>query len=324
LSQVLFDFDPTNPDVSGYFLLSFSIVGLMAAGVPAWLLARFSLQRQRSGAARPLAGSLVIVLALTAAALSLWLTLPRSVQRCNLAHFRDTDHFARAIDQVAPTDALVVTGYHETIFNLWYRDVAECWRPDLAVIHHLFRTYPGYDEYLRFRYPELSNLLVSERSTTDLSVTGLLERAPGQAILVEIDETLAPELERYLLPAGLLQRLSPFPVPTGPWPKWLEDADRRFWRELMTRVHPENRETLGNLLWNHFHRAWLLDRQGQWPAALNALYRAIDLSPRDPDLLGFLDRLLGRPRLHSSWPKSKDPSVHASPLKPRWPLTPKR
>ncbi|MBN1944688.1 MAG: DUF2723 domain-containing protein [Bradymonadales bacterium] len=314
-TQILFDFDPTNPDVAGYFLLSLWLCGLLAPG-PLAALATWTAKRTRR------AYRLTLVLAAVLALLSAALALPYSMDRADLSSLRDTDRFADAIFEAAPTGALLVTSYFETIFNLWYRDTAECRRPDVAVVHRLFRAYPGYDRYLLDRYPELAEALVSPRRQGELDTDWLLQQASHRPILLELDQTLQAQLRPRLLPLLLLTQLAPFPLPHKPWPKPLDSVDRAFWTRFLDGVHLHQRETMGNLLWLLYHRAVLLMEQGQTAAARDYLARALALSPDDPDLIHLQDRLSQLPPQIPRWPKHKDSRSR------KWPIedmkTPKR
>jgi hypothetical protein len=276
--QVVFDFDPTNPDVGGYFLLTVWLLALgLAFAVGEWVRLVGRAARRDLAAAGWVAAALVLVVGLA-------IQLPSSFGRCNLASMRDTDHFADATYEVVPTDGVVVTAYFETIFNLWYREVVPCRRPDAPVVHRLFRTYPGYDDYLRDRYPALAGMLDAPPEEGQLDPRWLFEQAGRSGVLIEVDPTLDPRLEPYLYPAGLLVRLMTVPLPEGPFPDWLVAGNDQFWRSLYRRVDASERETAANLLWAHFNRATLLLHQHQPEAARWHLERAEALSPGDPGL----------------------------------------
>ena len=290
-SQVLFDFDPTNPDVAGYFLVSVWICGVFSIVTLAWL---FDIARQRTGVVR----WAVRALAVMAIGLSIAILLPESWRNANLSDERSSDIFAEEIYAFTPTNGIIVPSYFETSFNLWYREVAVCERPDVAVIHRLFRTYPGYDAYLDFRYPDLGPAYAVPAAGGALNATWLVEQAASRGILLEPlppDEALLTDSVRFLrermLPAGLMLRLAPMAIPTGPFPPEVASADRAYWEHFHQTLDLSTRETNRNLAWIHYNRALLFIDQDRVDAASMHIDFALDLFPNDLDLLRLRDAL---------------------------------
>jgi hypothetical protein len=277
LTQVLFDFDRQNPDVAGYFLVSVWVAVVLAAGGVAALL---TLARRLSTFNRRLLQVSAVAVPLCAAAL----LLPAAAARADLSEFRQTDQFADATYGVAPPDALLITSYFETIFNLWYRDVAEARRPDVAVVHRLFLTYPGYADYVRDRYPALEGILDGDRENHDVSTDWLIARSESKPVLIEANFNLDPRLARHLLPRGLVTHLMPLPIPSAPFPQYVVNARESFWTGFYSTADIGQRETAANLLWLHVNRASLLLGQGQADAAHWHADRAFEISPGDPDI----------------------------------------
>jgi len=144
--------------------------------------------------------------------------LPAAARRSDLSSFRDTDAIAEAAYRFVPTDGVAITSYFETIFNLWYRQTAEARRPDVAVIHRLFRTYPGYDQALGRQAPGLAALFREPPPDPTLDTAWLTGHARRRAFLLEMDQTLQADLRPFLLPAGWWLWVSPTPIPGEPWP----------------------------------------------------------------------------------------------------------
>jgi hypothetical protein len=277
-SQVLFAFDPTNPDVGGYFLLSVGIVAVLAIVT---LEAAWAWAARASRVTRWVARTGLMVLP-ALAAVGLY---GDARQRCTLSDFRDPEVFAEAVWRPVPSGGVLVTSYFETIFNLWYRDVAECRRPDAVLIHRLFRTYPGYDQFLLARYPDIAPALAVDRRGGQLDGNWLLGVAARDGVVLEADPTGDVALLGHLLPAGLVLRLSPSPVPAAAFPDWLLETQAQFWRWLYRNLHWQQRETAGNLLWAHYNLSRVWGAQGQTEAARAEWDRAWTLAPGDPMLL---------------------------------------
>lgn len=283
-SQALLDFDPLNPDVAGYFIPSIILLALLAVGAI------------DAGLKRARGTSLIIRLATTTflagicliSALTVSVGAPRS---SDLSDERATSVFADEMYAFAGTGAVLIPTYFETSFNLWYQDVVAGRRPDVAVINRLFRTYPGYDEYIEHRYPNLTPLLAVAGIGGGLDTAWLLQAASQRTILMELlppDEELeTPAVRRIreqLLPAGLMLQLSPIPIPHLAYPQELVDSDLRFWAVLYERLGEPAFETERNLAWIHYNRARFLLSQGRPEAAVHHLDRALDIFPNDVDL----------------------------------------
>ncbi len=284
LSQALMDFDPNNPDVAGYWLITSWLVAVLG-GVGLIALAGWA-RAQRP--ARWLALTLLVAVPLTAIAVA----LPPAIARADLSDERGTDVVAESLYAVIPTDGVLVASYFQTSFNLWYRDAVAAMRPDVAIVHRLFRTYPGYDEAVRARYPWVAGLLEAPAETAELSVPWVLDRAASGGVFVELEPPEAGlrtpgnlRLREHLVPAGLLLRVAPFVVPPGPFPPGLVAADERFWADLAARLDMSVKETADNLAWVHFNRVHLHLERRQLDAAEQHLEQTQAIvGGRDPEL----------------------------------------
>ena len=291
LSQALFDFDPHNPDVAGYFLVSTWLFAVFAITALDWLL---DLAKRRAS----VTGWSIRVLCVGAIVLAAAIVLPESWRSANLSSERSTDIFAEEIYAFTPTNGIVIPSYYETSFNLWYREVAVSERPDVAVVHRLFRTYPGYDDYLAFRYPDLAPMYDVPAVGGGLNAPWLAEQAAFRGILMEPlppDEELMTEsvqfLRQRLLPAGVMLRLAPIALPQGPFPADITIADEAFWDHFHERLDLTVLETSRNLAWIHYNRALLLIEQGRPEAAVAHIDRALGVFPNDIDLVALRENL---------------------------------
>lgn len=294
LSQALMDFDPNNPDVAGYWLITAWLVAVLG-GVGLVALAAWA---RAQHPARWLALTLLVAVPLTAIAVA----VPPALARADLSDERGTDVVADALYAVVPTDGVLVASYFQTSFNLWYRDAVAAMRPDVAIVHRLFRTYPGYDDAVRARYPWVAGLLEAPPETAELSLPWVLERAAGAGVFVELEPPEAGlrtpgnlRLREHLVPAGLLLRVAPFVVPPGPFPPALVAADQRFWADLEGRLDMGVKETADNLAWVHFNRVHLHLERRQLEAAEQHLEQTQAIvGGHDPELDALraeLDRL---------------------------------
>lgn len=284
LTQILFDFDPTNPDVGGYFLLSFWLLAILAAGP-------LTLGQRAASKYLPHTRFLAVVFVVGIGVSATFGQLGANAERCDLSSFRDTDEFADEMYRSTPTSGLMVTAYFETIFNLWYRDVAECRRPDVPVIHRLFRTYPGYDSYLTDRFPDLSAMLQPAPETGQLSTPWLIDQTRTRPVLFEVDITIGDDVQYHLFPVGLLTIMTGDELPIGPFSEFVREGRQQFWTGFYDRVDTTVVETGGNLLWMHFNFARLFAEQGRYAVALQELEWAEQIAPGDPDLAAFRQAL---------------------------------
>ncbi|MCA9562525.1 MAG: DUF2723 domain-containing protein [Myxococcales bacterium] len=294
VAKAVWDFDPTNPDLAGYWLLSIALLAIGIAGASMWLWRGLV----RWGRAAKVAGRIAAVGTLLVLGVSL---IPGGYARANLSDFSDTDEFADRLYQVIPTDGLLVTGHFETTFNLWYREVVEARRPDVPVYDRLLRTHPGFDEGFLFRFPDFEPLLEADPRTAGVNVPWIIEQSRLRPILVELlppDPSLFTppirRLRRHLAPAGLVTRVLPVPIdPRGFRGEAV--AEEMFWDDLVSHVDPETRETRNTLLWNYYNRALLLEEQGRLERARWYANRALELTPSDPWLQELAARLGNSP-----------------------------
>src|SRR4029077_3102703 len=84
-----------------------------------------------------------------------------------LTRFADTDRYAGALLDEAPSRSVLVTSYFQTVFALWYLRGVEGRRPDLDHVHRHFLAYPGYRDELVLRHPALTSLLADRDVNSD-------------------------------------------------------------------------------------------------------------------------------------------------------------
>jgi hypothetical protein len=159
-TPALVGFDPANPDAYGYLEGAVAIGAVLASVVPAALFARLR-ARERS---RRLAGAALVATTLLVALVGL--------PRASLASDFDASRVLGPWLDTMPPRALVVTSNFQTVFGLWYLRAVEGTRPDCALVHRHFLSYPGYRDDLVRAAPELApwlgdHDLRSEASASD-------------------------------------------------------------------------------------------------------------------------------------------------------------
>jgi hypothetical protein len=130
------------PDIEGYFFPAHVILVLCLfatlAGLQRWTEDHLLLRKSTALAA--------LFLALPAAAL----LQGRSI--CDHSHYDATERYGREVlDQLAP-DAMILTRGDYDIEPLWYQQVVEHRRRDVAVFGSNFLATPGYARYFEGRY----------------------------------------------------------------------------------------------------------------------------------------------------------------------------
>ncbi|HEY2743937.1 MAG TPA: DUF2723 domain-containing protein [Polyangia bacterium] len=142
-TRVAIEFDPANPDAYGYLETAVALLAVLGCA----LLAAIAAEAQRPRLSRAIAAALVI--AVTAGGLA-------GRTRWSRTAFWDTDAAVGRFLDAAPARARVVTSDFQTIFALWYLEVAEARRPDVEIVHRHFLAYPGYRDEIARRVGDVS------------------------------------------------------------------------------------------------------------------------------------------------------------------------
>ncbi len=145
----LVGFDPSNPDAYGYLEAAVALFAATACALPAAISVRLPGPRARTG-------SLAAAGLLAAGAAKEWFG---SFAQISLAGQHDADRTFSAWLDRAPSRALVVTSYFQTIFGMFYLRAVEGARPDAELVHRHFLSYPGYRDELLHARPELAPFL---------------------------------------------------------------------------------------------------------------------------------------------------------------------
>lgn len=274
ITQALFDFDPLNPDVSGYFMVAVWGSALLMVVPITHVL------HDRPGRVA------LATVAIGILACRIWIP-PLSSSAIASNHESDAWRDARLVG-VGP-DGIWVSGHFETGFDLWVGFAVEDRRPDITHVHRSWRTWPGYDAMLVARHPEIARLLDPHADRGGLDLAELRTVADeGRDVRLEPDILMTPDEARASTPAGLSRRV----LPTGAAPEAMDvDQTVRRFEILANQLDPMSRASRQSLLWASVQSARAQAMAGDPEGALRLLDPAIAISPDDPDLDAMLRQL---------------------------------
>ncbi len=281
-TQSLFNFDPFNPDVHGYFALTAWTLALgVGLGFGAFIAA--ARQVEQAAAARWLPYAAVIC-AFALVGTNAWLTAPDA----RLDGFRDVDLNNVHLMEPLPPGSVLLTSNYKTIFNTWYAQGVEQRSPRLSVVHRNFLAWDSYVRQVRARSPELVALAAEPGVSTRLDTVATRRIAATRPLYVEYDLNFQPDLSGDLVPSGLVFQIAPQPLPPGPLPSALRDQQIALWMALERALRrPDGSlelETGRHLLWQHYITAVALTRGGRTTLARFHLDRALLINPESPEL----------------------------------------
>jgi len=283
-TQFIFDFDPWNPDVLGYFMVSVAALGLGAG----WLLQRLAEGAKQSNIVRLTAYGLLPLTAL------FWgIAEAEDGRTRDLSGYRESGLFRDAFLRSAPPDTLWVSAYFETAFQTWYAQGPEDQRPDLVHLHRSFRTYPHYDAMIVAAEPRLAPLLQADPSNASLSTPALSAWADRSAVRMEPDELVSSEERQHLL-AGEGGLVWQSVAPTAAERQGAAIVALDAWKRRFSEGSSFELQSSRNLIWWSVGYARFLQRTGDPKAAAGFLAMALRQSPNDPDLVGFMRALTGK------------------------------
>ncbi|MFT6399073.1 MAG: hypothetical protein ACJAYU_003836 [Bradymonadia bacterium] len=285
-TQTLFAFDPTNPDVLGYFMPTFWWLGLGLIFVVA--------TTRLPGQLEPLTAPVQLTfgaVALTGIAFS----AAGGYRSVDLGDYWDSELLRDEAFNGLQPDSVWITTYFETGFNTWYAQSVEDRRPDVEHLHHAFLTYDFYGEMLDSQAPVAGSL----RGDGELLSLDASAALAGVAdVRIEAEQLVTPEFAAQCIPSRLYLHLLDEPLAEGEFPLELAIAATEQLvavRSRFNRGTPEAEEyelqTGRNLLWAHFNLAMQMcaaDRQTTCRAMIHETRR---LSPNDPELAAIAARL---------------------------------
>lgn len=300
ITQSLMNFDPFNPDVHGYFALTAWMLALLVGcGLASFVAATRTMEPDRPWVGRIAGGvGLAVVAALLPASMVMtW----RDADR---AHFRDVEIVTHAMLDELPEGSVVLTSNYKTLFDVWYAQGVEQRRPDVVTVHRNFFPNAPYIDELRRNHPELLTLPEGGGGSTRVDRGALLALAAERPVFIEYDVNVQDDLLPWLVPDGLLFRVSPTAVPPGPFPVEIGMREVRRWLELERRLvarageAPLDLETQRHLVWVHYLCALAMARAGHEDVAAFHLERAVAANPSAPELIDLQRQLLELRRSH--------------------------
>jgi hypothetical protein len=256
-------FDPSNPDVRGYLGPAIALTELFStAAIAAGLL---PMQRWNIPWLTPaLSGAL---------ALGMLTRFPASAVYPGLRHAATADVVTGELLAELPPRATLLTAHIESAFVVAYQRLVEGRRPDVAWAHLGFLGQPGGRARPAAAAPALAPLLSAPLSLS--SIAALDRQRP---VRLEVDEHLAADLRRRLVPAASLWSLADRStyVLTPPPPLALAEA-------------ATDRQVRGFLAWRAYNDAVLACANDLEDAArlhLSTLRALVPLDPHARHLVG--------------------------------------
>ncbi len=285
-TQTLFAFDPTNPDVLGYFMPTFWWLGLglvyavATTRLPGRLL-RLTPVVQLAFGAVAVAG-----IAFSAAG---------GFRSVDLGDYWDSELLRdEAFNGLRPESAWITT-YFETGFNTWYAQTVEDRRPDVDHLHQAFLTYDFYAEMLEAKAPRAAELLGDGEL---LSLEAASRRARSADVRIEAEQLVTPEFAAQCLPSRLYLHLVDQPLTDGEFPQELAIASTEALVAVRGRFDQGTAEdevfelqTARNLLWAHFNLAMQMCAAERHLTCRAMIHETRRLSPDDPELAAIASRL---------------------------------
>jgi hypothetical protein len=272
LTQVLFDFDPYNPDVGGYFMYSVFCTALLLG----------ALGRLHTAEAPRTVRPVIALVAATTVLLAL--VQSDGGTRPSLAASRATSTLLDAQHSVMPPRTAWVTTYFETLFYSWYGDAVEDRRPDIVHLHRAWRTYPGYDAMFAARWPAEADALGVDGARGGISAAWLERRATVGTVVIEPESLVRADeiVDATPLWMGFV---------VGARQPSAEELDAVM-VDLAASLDVEHDEQAARiLLWTWFHEARLLLETGRPELAAVPARRAAALSPDDPELRALIEAI---------------------------------
>ncbi|MGD8860268.1 MAG: DUF2723 domain-containing protein [Myxococcales bacterium] len=269
LARAQLGFVAGNPDALGYLAPALMAVAALAASLVGRLASALTAPRAAPVATLLAIASLVVGLA----------QFPRNAAASSLSRFTQTDTFAQALGGDAPPRSVLLLHSPGSVFQLWWRRVAQGERPDVVGVPVPFLHYPGMTDALTRRAPELSPLL-DRGEEGALAADPLRRLALRRPVLIEPDVRVPPRLYPLLLPEGNFLRVAP--GASAAQRVRAAVAHRRLVDRLYRRLGDGAREaaTRERLLWSHYCQALYFMGTGQRAAAARSIERALAIEPR--------------------------------------------
>lgn len=273
-TQSIMGFDPNNPDVGGYFMLSVWLVGLLAGFAFAVPLE----ERERL----PWIGR---TLPVAAVVFSVWaIVAPRTGDaRYSLADHWDSELLRDVATVTSRPDGLWVTAYFETGFNTWYAQTVEDRRPDMTHVHRAWLTWPYYREMVEETSPETTRLFGDGADRGQLDQAALRGWGHGSAVQLEADRVLTGPEARWCPVDGAWLRCDAVRV--------APERTAARWRGLLGMLsEPLEIQTRRNVVWTLYNLASVRCAAGAFEECVVLAEIAQELAPEDTSVAELLDR----------------------------------
>lgn len=289
VTQTLFAFDPLNPDVLGYFVVSGWAIALLVVRA----LTAFAGQQDRTPDGQiPVPHAAALIGALLVLAFNVAQSSATENRMTSLARVWSADDLRDAAWLDARPDALLISAYYETGFNAWYGQAVEDRRPDIVHVHRPHRTHGFLDEMVLAEAPELAATLSRPAETGLVDPHALRELAAQRPVYVEAGAPIEPEVARALLPFGLMLEFVAADLPDGDYPAAMSNLHIARLARLHERLaESDDIQARRNLLWATFNQAGLLAEAERSAHARRLAEAAALIEPNDPMVRDLLERL---------------------------------
>ncbi len=278
-TQGIMGFDPNNPDVGGYFMLSVWLIGLLAGFV-------FAVPLEEKHRLRALSWAMPTA----ACAFAAWaLVAPRGADvRYDLRDNWDSEVMRDVAFMPPSPGGLWVTSYFETGFNTWYAQAIEDRRPDVTHLHRAWLTYPYYREMLEARAPQTTGLFGDDTERGGLDDAGLRAWAASATVHLEADAVLTGAEARWCPVDGAWLRCG------AATPQVARTTAR--WRGLFSMLSdPLEIQTRRNIVWTLYNLASVRCSVGAIEECTALAGLAAELAPEDQSVAALLERATGAP-----------------------------
>lgn len=285
-TQTLFAFDPTNPDVLGYFMPTFWWLGLGLI---------FAVVNMRlPGQLMPLTAPVQVAFG-TVALAGIAFSAAGGYRSVDLGGYWDSELLRDEAFNGLQPDSVWITTYFETGFNTWYAQSVEDRRPDVEHLHQAFLTYDFYSEMLDTLTPTAAGL----RGEGELlSLEAAANLASSADVRIEAEQLVTREFAAQCIPSRLYLHLLDGPVAEGEFPRELAIAATEQLASVRARFNRGSAEsetfelqTGRNLLWAHFNLALQMCAADRHLTCRAMVHEARRIAPDDAELAALAARL---------------------------------
>ncbi len=293
LARAALGFVSGNPDAAGYLVPAVAAVACLSVGfcTVAWRAIRTAPPAPEG----PSPGARVV---LSAALVAAPLALPLYITASGLAataHDRAwvAECAADALLSRLPARAVVIAYAPETVFRARFAQRVEGERPDVSVVPVPFLPYPGMNDAVLTRDPELLPLVrdyLAHGEARDDVVSALVGVRP---VRVELDPMNVSSMTPFLVPRGLLAEARGEPTTLA---SVRAHAAAHFavvdaFTRAMTDADADDPKGAELTVWRSYNDALFFAGRGARAEAMRSVRRALEVAPTALELRGLREAL---------------------------------